>query len=400
MKNNLKIIYFLSTIGDFCYSLLLTACIIHGTKIGGTQTETGWIGGGYGFTYLIAPTILGRLSDKIPRKASLLIASCGQILIAIYYLFFIDSIFQLILGQILLGTVYGFWWPSIEAYISEKTHNTPESHQRGMANFCIAWSIGYMSGPVVAGALSDYNDVYSFIIAIIVYSIGFILIVFGIPMQKITKVVKNVGSVEDVTVKNETSHNKSDNSNSNNQIMLKILFTMLIYALIAKVVMTYFTDFAVRPETLNYDGKTVATVMFFLGIGRLVYFIFGRFNKHQFFRSSFTKLNYSFLIIAASLIFITQILNPILMGINLFFFGFFAGLIYLSALDLLIIQKQKGKSTIAGLFESTIGIGAALTPIIAGVLAETNVVLPFYVFAVLALTIFIFNQKVFINKKE
>lgn len=399
MKNNLNFIYFLAIIGDFVYSLLLTTCIIYGTKIGGSQTETGWIGAAYGFTYLLTPTLLGKLSDKIPRKASLLIASCGQILVAIYYLIFIDTIFQLILGQIFLGTVYGFWWPSIEAYISEKTHETPETHQRGMANFCIAWSIGYMLGPVVAGALSDYNIIYSLIIALIFYSIGFILIILGIPMQKIAKPIKSIDLIDGNSIISENLHKNNKKSDGNSQIMLKILFTMLIYALIAKIVITYFTDFAVRPETLNYNGKTVAIVMSLLGIGRLVYFILGRFNKHRFFKSSFTRINYSFLILMACLIFITQIQNPIIMGVNLFIFGFFAGLIYLSSLDLLIIQKQKGKSTIAGLFESTIGIGAAITPIIAGSLAEINVVLPFYLFAFLAFVIFALNQTIFIRKK-
>jgi fucose permease len=164
--------------------------------------------------------------------------------------------------------------------------------------------------------------------------------------------------------------------------------------------MTYFTDYAVRPETLNWDGKTTARVMFFLGLGRLVYFLTGRFYKNSFFKSSFDKINYSFLMIMASLLLITVIDNPIVMGFDLFTFGFFAGLIYLSALDLLIIQKQKGKSTIAGLFESTIGIGAALTPIIAGILAETNVRIPFYFFAMLSLAIFILNKFVFMKKKD
>ncbi|MBD3352194.1 MAG: MFS transporter [Candidatus Lokiarchaeota archaeon] len=396
-NQSLLVIYILSTIGDLSYSLLLTASIIYSSQLGANQSVTGFIGGGYGITYVIMPAIMGRFSDKISRKISLMIAVIGQISVSLFYLIFADSILELFLGQVALGAAYGFYWPSIEAFISEKTHDSAESHQIGMANFCVFWSIGFVVGPTLGAIFSDYNHIYSFIVVFALYTISFLLIFFMIP--KDTKSLSDFEQEHKDSDYKEQKENKINpkNTESHKLVMIRILFSMLIYALLVKIANSYFTDYAVREDVLNWTGTTVGRISFLYSAGRTFYFILGRFHKGEFFKSSLKKISIGFLIMAILLIIIPFIKEPTVMSIVFFIFGLIVGLIYLGSLDLLIIHERKSKAGVAGLFESTIGFGAFLAPIIAGFLAEINPNLPFYSFA--ALVIFVFAMNMYLKKK-
>ena len=392
---SLTYIYVLSTIGDLTYSLLLTASVLYGTQLGGSPSQTGLIGGAYGITYIILPGILGKIGDRIPRKTSMLIAVIGQLLASAYYIFFADSIPELVLGQIFFGIAYGFYWPGIEAYISEKTHDTPENHQRGMSNFCIAWGLGFTVGPLIAGILSDIQVRYTFTIAFFIYTISLLIVLFGV--SRLTE--------EDHAAygefKEDTEADPYEGLSPNERefqekydkyVSIRLLFGMLIYALLVKIVLTYFTDFAVREDLLNWSGTQTGQVVFIFGIGREIYYLLSRFSKSKIFKSTLKRISFGFAVFALLLILIASIENLILMSAVFFIFGMFVGLVYLTSLDLLIVRERKSKGAKAGLFESTIGFGAMLAPIVAGYLAEANPYTPFYFFAALVLIVFAFNM--------
>jgi MFS family permease len=79
------------------------------------------------------------------------------------------------------------------------------------------------------------------------------------------------------------------------------------------------------------------------------------------------------------------------MGITFAIFGFFIGRQYLTSLNLLLVQEKKSKGAKAGLFEGFIGFGTIFSPIIAGIIAEFDNILPFFVFAIVSLALFLFS---------
>jgi MFS family permease len=87
----LRVIYLLSFIGDLTLSMLLVITILYGTKIGLSTIEVGLIGGSYGFAYIFMPFILGRFSDNINRKTSLMIVIFDQMILALTFLFIITQ---------------------------------------------------------------------------------------------------------------------------------------------------------------------------------------------------------------------------------------------------------------------------------------------------------------------
>ncbi|MFX1338998.1 MAG: MFS transporter [Promethearchaeota archaeon] len=387
VKNlNLRIIYPLAFIGDLTLSMLLVLSILYGTNAGLSTIEVGLIGGAYGFAYIFMSAILGRISDIISRKISLMIAISVQTILTLLFMLIITQavefvFFGLFLVQLLYGIAYGFFWPSIEAYVSENTEYSSIAHQKGIGNFCISWSIGFALGPFFAGMFYDFDIIIALVLIFICYASIFFLILFKMPKAKPRNKNLNKNVVKESLKLNKLSNQKTINSNSK-KILVLLLMGVTIYATISKMLLSYFTNYAALPEGLNWTGTLIGLVMFFFGLGRTFYFIFARYLKN-----SFSALSQSFVLIALCLIVLAFLYPPTLIAIILFITGFFVGRTYLVSLELLLKYEQEKKGTKAGIFESMVGIGSALSPFFAGMIATINLKMPFFIFAAI---VFIF----------
>jgi MFS family permease len=379
-KHKMRIIYFLAFIGDLTLSMLLVLTVLYATGIGLSTIEVGLIGGAYGFSYLIMPALLGRVSDIISRKISLMIATSNQAIISLLFLFTIlqagDFIFYgLFFGQFSYGIVYGFFWPSIEAYISENTEHSSKEHEKGFANFCISWSMGYAFGPFLAGFFYDFNFLMAFILIFTIYALAFCLVFFKLPYIKL----KN-NKIQPEKI-NNSNQNPSYHSNSN-KIMVMLLMGVMIYAVISKSLLSYFTNYAALDRGLNWSGTLIGQVIFFFGLGRTVYFF-----TAQYLKNSFSAITQSFLGIGICLIFLPFFSAPPFIAIIFFITGFFVGRTYLASLELLLKYEQEKKGAKAGIFESIVGIGSSFAPLIAGIIGTIDLRLPYFI---LSLFVFMF----------
>ncbi|MFO8018315.1 MAG: MFS transporter [Promethearchaeia archaeon] len=379
VKDGLISPYILAFIGDLNLSMMQVLTILYGVILGAFPWQNGFIGGGYGLSYLIMAALLGRLGDKIKRKNSLLLALISQLLISLYYIFIASTIIELILGQIALGCAYGFFWPSLEAYISERSTESPVVHQKAISNFCIFWSIGYTLGPFLAGFLSDFNVEIGFIMIFLFYLTAFIILLLFIPSEK-----NNLNLLAKSHEGEIFDGKKKAFSDSN--LVIKLLIGMLIYAMLGKLVLNYFADYASRPLGLGLKGAIVGVLLFSFGIGRTFYFILSRYVN-----SSLKRLNVAYLVISLLLIFLAFVDVVGIIFVIILIFGVCAGLIYKSSLEILLVSEEEKKATKAGLFESMIGIGSGLSPIIAGYLAEIALIFPFFIFGIVASLIFFIN---------
>ena len=379
-------IYLLAVIGDFNYSLLLVLSVIYASMFGASSTEIGLIGGAYGITYLFMPMVLGRLSDYFPRKFGLLIGVFFQILSSVYVIF-THSIFGLILCQIFMGIAYGFYWPNIEAILSESSRSERE-HSESISNFCLSWSIGFTLGPLLAGIFSDMNVFMGFLLCLSLYSFSFIIVIIFIEKKEARKYSK-----EQSTVK----QNDTIKSSSVDKLQIILHLSILVYSILVKIILSYFPSYAVLPNGLGLTGSITGTILFLFGLGRTIFFVIGRF-----FRSNMTSIRNNFLIFSIFFILIPIMKNVIVISIVFGIFGFFIGRQYLFSLNLLLEHEKERKGAKAGIFESFIGFGTIFSPIIAGSIAEFNNILPFYIFSALAFVVFgvVFIMLRLIKKKD
>ena len=264
-------------------------------------------------------------------------------------------------------------------------------------SICISWSFGYTIGPFLAGVFSDFFIKAAFILALVVYLMGLIVIIFFIPnINNLTKnneeltnnENKSLPSLKDTEEIEQIQYNPLESAeiNPNKFLLVRIILGMLIYAMLGKIALTYFSDYASRPEGLNFSGTLIGLILFLFGVGRTTYFVLSRVIK-----SSLKRITFSYLIISILLISMLLIQSIWIVIIVFIIFGLCSGLIYKSSLELLLYYEKKAKGARAGLFESAIGLGSAMSPLIAGLLAEVFLTFPFLVFSILALLIFLFN---------
>src|SRR5271157_485285 len=389
VRSRLFFAYILAVLGDLDYAILLVGCVLYGTQLGGSTAEIGLIGGAYGLTYLFMPAILGRLGDRIPRKTSLILAATCQIAVALYFLVYAHTVLDLIIGQLLLGVAMGFHWQSIEAFISEATGSSAKLHERGMSLFCISWSIGFMVGPLIAGIFSDYNVRDIFVFVLVTYAVDFCVAVFGIPSRPAgDKTIDNESRAEK-TISMEIDNPLPEDNQQQTRVIFALLLGMMIYSITSKLLLTYFANYAKLPADLGglaWSGTLIGEVQFCFGVGRTIYFLFGGFVKN-----SIKHIRLAFLGIAALLFALIFSSDPLFIATDMTLFGFLVGLIYLQTLDLLLQREKKAKGAKAGLFESFIGLGTSLAPIVAGWLAEVSLLLPFIVYGALTGAFFVLN---------
>jgi MFS family permease len=132
--------------------------------------------------------------------------------------------------------------------------------------------------------------------------------------------------------------------------------------------------------------------MLFFGIGRTSFFLVAHFFKNR-----FQSIIYSLFLMGFCLFLLIFLTNRIIISILFFILGLAVGSSYYVSLELLMKYELNRKGAKAGIFESLIGFGSAITPIIAGGLALFSLIMPFFTFSLFAI---IFGCFLFLYQKK
>jgi MFS family permease len=159
----------------------------------------------------------------------------------------------------------------------------------------------------------------------------------------------------------------NDNKNNSRSILYSLYFTGM-YGITINVITTFFPKYAsLNSLTVVEWGSIISSLM----LARLIAFILAerirrRISvKNMFALFSFASIVFPFAATIVSSNFLILVITSALTGFSL-------GLVYSAALNKVMIDSFGGKGMAAGLFESSIGIGSFLGPILAGVVAMNN----------------------------
>ena len=381
-------VYLLPFIGDFTNSSLTVLFIFYGVSVGFTTVQIGWITSIYGLVYLIFPPIMGKLSDKISRKTSLLIATTAQIILACSYIggfLWISepsSVFwMVIVGQMLRAGAYAFYWPSIEALLSELPHRSGSDHERSISFFCISWSAGQAVGPFVAGFVAN-SPVLGFGIVTGAYVISFLVVVFVIQKKSPTNYSNNNSDTAPIySDSNKENQRDPQKPPMNVSIVSSILLLgTLAFAFGSKTLIGYFPNYAVLEDGLAWSESHTGLIIFVFGVGQFLAYVLG-----SFFRNSLRLLYgaiFAIILLFLPLLVVTDIF---LIGIIMFCLGLSIGTTYFISLELTLKHESGGKGAKAGWIESMAGLGTGIAPLIAGKIAEIHLQAPFILVSVMCL---------------
>jgi MFS transporter, DHA1 family, tetracycline resistance protein len=154
MKNktlfSIILIVFIDLLG---FSFILPLLPYFAKTLNASDTQIGLLVAAYAAAQLIGAPILGRLSDRYGRRPLLLI-SIGGTFIGFIMLAFAHSLWMLFVARIVDGLTAGNI-SIAQAYISDVTD--AKNRSKGLGMIGAAFGMGFIIGPAVGGALSQFG---------------------------------------------------------------------------------------------------------------------------------------------------------------------------------------------------------------------------------------------------
>lgn len=131
-------------------TLVLPLLPFYAEHFGATPLVVGLLAASYAGCQLISGPILGRISDRVGRKPTLLVSQMGTF-IAFLIIGSANSLWMLFLGRIIDGATAGNLTIA-QAYISDVTR--PENRTKAFGLIGVAFGSGFLLGPAFSGILA------------------------------------------------------------------------------------------------------------------------------------------------------------------------------------------------------------------------------------------------------
>ena len=132
------------------FTIILPLLPFYSERLGATPTVIGWLIASYAFCQLLAGPVLGQWSDRVGRRPVLLFSQAGT-LAGFFLLAFSSQVWMLFIARMVDGATAGNL-SIAQAYISDVTK--PENRAKSFALIGIAFGLGFLVGPAIAGFLT------------------------------------------------------------------------------------------------------------------------------------------------------------------------------------------------------------------------------------------------------
>jgi len=300
------------------------------------ELELGIIGTLVALPYVFAPFIFGRMSDRIGRRPLILSGILLYLLTSFLYVVS-TSLEQIAILRILEGISFSMVWPSTEAFVGDISRCV--SRNRAVGLYSVSWSSGYMLGSMIMGLMVYFID-----LTYLFFLVGFMM-------------VAGVGAFFSLKISNSDPEEISS-ARPSRSLILVVSYVMLIWGFSILSFFSLFPSYATKngisPSMIGYLIGTVGMVR------TLVFFFFSRaisFVGSATMPVGMALLSLSMFISWASPSEIGLFASASILGLSL-------GLLYSHSLVLMLSLPSRG--LYAGIFESSIGLGELLGPIIMG----------------------------------
>ena len=345
--------------------------------------------------FIVFTPFWGRLSDRIGRKAVLLIGLSGYVLSNLIFLYSaslgligyvtgFSLLMILLMARIVNSAIGAASRPASGAYVADVT--SEEDRSSGMGKFGAANNIGTILGPVLVGSLVGLN-----IFGINIPQFGLLtpLIVMSILMA-IAAVFVYIFLPSGDSVSEAETNGSGIVFDRNLKLLLAIgVIIFTAFALVQSITAFYIQDrFAYNlDETAKTTALLLGTMAFMAIISQLTIV-----QKYK--GSPLNLIKYSLPLFILSCLFIIFSPNFLFLYAGMAFMGLGMGLAspgYTSAASLNADKDKQGAAV--GLAMVAPGIGFALGPLFSGFLYSSSMNLPFIFILPLFLLIIVFIRK-------
>ncbi|GGB65977.1 MFS transporter [Fictibacillus barbaricus] len=335
--------------------------------------------------FLFAP-IWGRLSDKIGRKPLVALGmfgfAAGEFIFA-----YASGLWMLFLSRAVAGIFGSALMPTAMAFVADVT---PEKDRgKGMGMLGAAMALGIVIGPGIGGWLAEIELNLPFILAGIAAALGGIVSIFFLP-ESLSAEDKETAKQQEKTslLLNMASALKSEIG-----FLLILIFTISFALANFQAIFGFY-----MLKKFGYDPSEVGILVAVTGIvgvvvqGTLIGRLTNRFGEKKVVKGSLLLSAIGFLSMTFAFNYAT-----VLLTISLFFLG--NSLVRPSVNALLSKMAGQNQGMVMGLNNSFLSLGNAIGPVLAGLLFEWNLELPYWFGAFLMLVTLI-GMRVWLSKSK
>ncbi len=335
-----SVIFFFIAIATFStgFGIMSPAVPIYaGIMASSNLLELGLLGAFTAVPYIFMPAVFGKISDRIGRKPLLI---GGLLLYAAVCVLYAQSatFLQFSILRALEGVCFSAIWPSAEAFVGDQSDGRTRSALVGI--YSVSWSFGYMAGPVVLGAVLAYIDINYAFYGVALFMAAGAAMVAAIRMPKAPRQGAEAAA------------------SSGSRGMLLIIYMMIIWGFAMLSFLFLFPSYA------GLAGLTASLISYLVGLASLVRTLVFVFYRRILATLGRSTLTLGMIALSASMLFSWA--APTVLGFvaSVVFLGLSLGLLY--AYSLAFVLNKPAKGFYAGLFESAIGIGQFIGPMLMG----------------------------------
>ncbi|MHA1958918.1 MAG: MFS transporter [Candidatus Thorarchaeota archaeon] len=353
-------------------------------ELGAGPFIMGWAMGSFGLVYMVSPLIGGRVSDRIGRKASLIVATVAYLgILLVYPQPFIMPI-HLVLLRALEGLFFGLFYPTIEAMVAELC---PESQGAVLGNFASSWSLGMILSPFVLTFMAtNFGNVTSIYVVFVVELAALALtvgLVRSYTIDQIQPRLQQEASFPFPAPEEIEDADKSDIRTSP-RFMASYL-SIALFGVVSTVLLAHFPSFV--EDTLGYAILDFGSILVVWNVSRTIAFL-------GLTRTSQDRMGevmvVGALLTAISMALVYFLTDLVFLSVAMALCGVGVGFSNLGGLYTVVSATENEKGAYAGIVESLAGLGFFVGPIAAGLIAEYSASLPYIVMALYAFITLIF----------
>ena len=345
--------------------------------------------------FIVFTPFWGRLSDRIGRKAVLLIGLSGYVLSNLIFLYSaslgligyvtgFSLLMILLMARIVNSAIGAASRPASGAYVADVT--SEEDRSSGMGKFGAANNIGTILGPVLVGSLVGLNI------------FGINIPQFGLLTPLIVMSILMAIAVVFVYIFLPSGDSVSEAETSGSGIVfdrnLKLLLAVGVIIFTAFALVQSITAFYIQDRFAYNLDETAKTTALLLGTMAFMAIISQLTIVQKYKGSPLNLIKYSLPLFILSCLFIIFSPNFLFLYAGMAFMGLGMGLAspgYTSAASLNADKDKQGAAV--GLAMVAPGVGFALGPLLSGFLYSSSMNLPFIFILPLFLIIIVFIRK-------
>ncbi|WP_216829375.1 MFS transporter [Alkalihalobacterium elongatum] len=347
-------------------------------QFGASSIELGILIAIFSFMQFLLAPFWGRLSDRVGRKPLIAIGMFG-FAIAEFIFAFATQLWMLFLSRMLAGAFGSAIMPSAMAYVSDSTSD--KKRGQGMGMLGAAMALGFVFGPGIGGWLAEINLATPFLFAGIAASLAGLFSLFLLP-ESLSTEQRSQNTIK----QKEPKQNQF--AEMGKAIKSPIGFWLILVFVMSFALANFQAIFGIYAlHQFNYSPSQVGTIMVFVGIvgavaqGVLVGRLTRKFGDDKVVLAALLVGGVGFILMSLAFDFTTVLLTTC--------FFFLGNSILRPALNTTLSRLADGQQgMVMGLNNSFMSLGNVVGALIAGVLFEVNIQLPYGLGAVTLLMAF------------